>query len=108
MPQQEARVIVREAQGRADLVLQHTQSRFDDFEREMSELRLRRGDVETSLEASDVRRSATPWTSSARKIRPCEARTSAYTAPRQADADAPGTQRPVSLPVALSERHAKR
>ena len=49
--QQEVRVIVWEAEGRADLVLQHTQARLGDFEREMTELCLRRGDVGTSLEA---------------------------------------------------------
>ena len=95
-------MIVREAQGRADLVLQHTQARLDDFEREMTELRLRRGDVETSLEASiaalrhalDFIRAQDP---------PLRGENVRLHRPRQADADAPGTQRPLSLPVAVSE-----
>lgn len=49
---QEARVIVREAQGRADLLLQKSQGRLEELERAINELRLKRGDVETSLEAS--------------------------------------------------------
>ena len=50
--QQEARVIMREAQGRADLLLEKTQGRPSELEREITELRLKRGDVETSLGAS--------------------------------------------------------
>ena len=49
---QEARVIVREAQGRADLLLQKSQGHLEELERAINELRLKRGDVETSLEAS--------------------------------------------------------
>lgn len=50
--QQEAKMIVREAQGRADLLLQKAQARLDEFERETTELQLRRRDVENSIEAS--------------------------------------------------------
>ena len=100
-------MIVREAQGRADLVLEHTQARLDHFEREMTELRLRRGDVETSLEASiaalrhalDFIRAQDP---------PLRGENVRLHRPRQADADAPGAQRPLALPVALNERHAQR
>jgi cell division initiation protein len=50
--QNEARMIVREAQGRADLLLQKAQVRLDEIDKEINELRLRRRDVEGSLEAS--------------------------------------------------------
>jgi cell division initiation protein len=50
--QNEARMIVREAQGRADLLLQKAQARLDDIDRDIAELRLRRRDVEGSLESS--------------------------------------------------------
>lgn len=50
--QNEARMIVREAQGRADLLLQKAQVRLDEVERDITELRLRRRGVEGSLEAS--------------------------------------------------------
>ncbi|HSL21528.1 MAG TPA: DivIVA domain-containing protein [Vicinamibacterales bacterium] len=48
----EAKLIVREAEGRADLLLQKAQARLEDVERDISELRLRRRNVEGSLEAS--------------------------------------------------------
>lgn len=50
--QTEAKMIVREAHGRADLLLEKAQARLDEIEREINELRLRRRDVEGSLEAS--------------------------------------------------------
>ena len=50
--QNEAKMIVREAQGRADLLLQKAQVRLEEIERDINELRLRRRDVEGSLEAS--------------------------------------------------------
>lgn len=50
--QAEARMIVREAEGRADLLLQKAQARLEEVEREIAELRLRRRDVEGSIEAS--------------------------------------------------------
>jgi cell division initiation protein len=48
----EARIIVKEAEGRADLLLQRAQARLEDFDRDITELRLRRRDVEGTLEAS--------------------------------------------------------
>ena len=45
-------MIVREAQGRADLLLQKAQARLEDIDRDITELRLRRRDVEGSLESS--------------------------------------------------------
>jgi len=50
--EQEARMIVREAEGRSDLLLQKAQARLSEIEREITELKLRRRDVEASLEAS--------------------------------------------------------
>ncbi len=50
--QNEARLIVREAHGRADLLLQKGQTRLDEVERDITELRLRRRSVEGSLESS--------------------------------------------------------
>jgi cell division initiation protein len=47
---QEASRIVREAEGRADLLLQKSQSRLDEVQREIDGLRLKRREVETSLE----------------------------------------------------------
>jgi cell division initiation protein len=48
----EARMIVREAEGRADLIVQKASLRVDEIERAITELRLRRRDVEGSLESS--------------------------------------------------------
>ena len=48
----EARMIVREAQGRGDLLLQQAQARSQQIERDIAELRLRRRGVEGSLESS--------------------------------------------------------
>ncbi len=45
-------MIIREAQGRADLLLQKAQARLDDLDRDIAELRLRRRDVEGSVESS--------------------------------------------------------
>jgi len=50
--QTEAKLIVREAQGRADLLLQKAQVRLEEVERDINELRLRRKDVEGTLEGS--------------------------------------------------------
>ncbi|HJR61044.1 MAG TPA: DivIVA domain-containing protein [Vicinamibacterales bacterium] len=50
--QNEARMIVREAQGRGDLLLQKAQARLEEIERDITSLRLRRRGVEGSLETS--------------------------------------------------------
>ena len=49
--QQEAARIMRDAEGRADLLLQKSQSRVEEVQREIDGLRLKRKDVETSLES---------------------------------------------------------
>jgi len=48
----EARRIIREAEGRSDLLLEKTQARLEDIQREIDGLKLKRRDVEISLEAS--------------------------------------------------------
>lgn len=50
--QNEAKMIVRESQGRGDLLLQKAQARLEEIERDISELRLRRRGVEGTLESS--------------------------------------------------------
>jgi len=44
--------IVREAEGRATLMIEKTQARVEDIQRDIDGLKLKRRDVETSLEAS--------------------------------------------------------
>jgi cell division initiation protein len=48
----EGKMIVREAQGRADLLLQKAGARLEEIERDINELRLRRRGVEGTLESS--------------------------------------------------------
>jgi cell division initiation protein len=50
--QDEGQRIVREAQSRAALLLERTQSRLAEVQREIDALRLKRRDVETSLEST--------------------------------------------------------
>jgi cell division initiation protein len=48
----EARRIIREAEGRSDLLLEKTQSRLEDVQREIDGLKLKRRDVETTIEST--------------------------------------------------------
>lgn len=50
--EEEGRRIVREAEGRASLLLEKTQARLEDIQREIDGLRLKRRDVETSIEST--------------------------------------------------------
>lgn len=50
--EEEARRIVRDAQARSDLLLDRTQARLEDVQREIDGLKLKRKDVETSIEAT--------------------------------------------------------
>ena len=50
--QSEAKLIIREAQGRADLLLQKAQVRLEEIDHDINELKLRRRDAEGSLESS--------------------------------------------------------
>ena len=48
---QEAARIVREAEGRADLIVQRSQARIEDVQREIDGLRMKRREAEANLEA---------------------------------------------------------
>ena len=48
----EGKRVVREAEGRADLTMQKAQSRLEEVQREIDGLRLKRRDVENSLEST--------------------------------------------------------
>ncbi len=49
---QEARRIIRDAEGRSDLLLEKTQARLEDVQREIDGMKLKRRDVQTSIEAT--------------------------------------------------------
>ena len=49
---QEAARIIREAEGRSDLLLEKTAARLEDIQREIDGLKLKRKSVETSIEAT--------------------------------------------------------
>jgi cell division initiation protein len=48
----QARQIIREAEGRSDLLLQKTQARLEDVQREIDGMRMKRREVENSLESA--------------------------------------------------------
>jgi cell division initiation protein len=48
----EGRRIVRDAEGQSDLLLEKTQARLEDVQREIDGLKLKRKDVETTIEAT--------------------------------------------------------
>lgn len=50
--EEDARRIVREAQARSEMLLEKTQARLEDVQREIDGLKLKRRDVETSIEAT--------------------------------------------------------
>ena len=50
--EQEAARIIREAEGRSDLLLEKTSARLEDIQREIDGLKLKRKSVETSIEAT--------------------------------------------------------
>jgi cell division initiation protein len=50
--QAEARMIIREAQGRADLLIQKAQVRLEELDHDCNELRLRRRDAEGAVEGT--------------------------------------------------------
>jgi cell division initiation protein len=49
---EEARRILREAHGRAELLLEKAQARLEDIQREIDGMKLKRRDVETSIEST--------------------------------------------------------
>jgi cell division initiation protein len=48
----QARQVVREAEGRSDLLLQKTQARLEDVQREIDGMKMKRREVENSLEST--------------------------------------------------------
>lgn len=50
--EQEAKRILQEAESRSDLLLEKTQARLEDVQREIDGLKLKRKDVETTIEAT--------------------------------------------------------
>jgi cell division initiation protein len=50
--EEEARRIIREAESRSTLLLEKTQARLEDIQREMDGLKLKRKDVETTIEST--------------------------------------------------------
>jgi cell division initiation protein len=50
--EQEAGRVLRDAEGRSELLLDKTQARVEDIQREIDGLRLKRRDVETSIEST--------------------------------------------------------
>ena len=48
----QAKQIIREAEGRSDLLLQKTQSRLEDVQREIDGMKMKRREVETTLEST--------------------------------------------------------
>ena len=48
----QARQVMREAEGRSDLLLQKTQARLEDVQREIDGMKLKRREVENSLEST--------------------------------------------------------
>jgi len=50
--EEEGRRIINEAQGRSELLLEKTQSRLEDVQREIDGLKLKRRDVETTIEST--------------------------------------------------------
>ncbi len=50
--EEEARRIVRDAQSRSELLLQKTESRLEDIQREIDGMKLKRRDVETMIEST--------------------------------------------------------
>jgi cell division initiation protein len=50
--EQDARRIIREAEGRSALLLEKTEARLEDIQREIDGLKLKRKDVEVSIEAN--------------------------------------------------------
>jgi len=50
--EEESRRIIREAQGRSDFLLEKTQSRLEDIQREIDGLKMKRREVETTVEST--------------------------------------------------------
>jgi cell division initiation protein len=97
--QNEAKLILREAQGRADLLLQKAQARLEEVERDINELRLRRRDVEGSLESS-----IQALYHALEFIRDQDKPDEKVLLHRPRPAEAPAPQRPADVPRTAEER----
>jgi len=50
--EEESRRIIRDAEGRSDLLLEKTQARLEDVQREIDGMKMKRKDVETTIEST--------------------------------------------------------
>ena len=89
----QARQIMREAEGRSDLLLQKTQARLEDVQREIDGMRMKRREVENTIEST-----ITGLQSTLEFVRELEQRERdekiLLHRPRQVDAPQPGTAQP--------------
>ncbi len=103
--QQEAGRILREAEGRADLLLQKAQARLEDVLREIDGLRMKRKEVETSLEGIIATLHNTIDYVRDQDTKHREEKILLHR-PRQADAVAPAPSRPTEAGEARSHSSA--
>lgn len=97
--EEESRRIIREGQGRADLLLEKSQARLEDIQREIDGLKLKRKDVETSIESTIQTLKNTLEYVRAQDVREREDRVLLHR-PRQAEAPAPpATPAPAENPA---------
>lgn len=86
--EEDARRIIREAQGRSDLLLEKTQARLEDIQREIDGMKLKRRDVETTIESTIQTLHNTLEYIREQEVRDREERTILIHRPRFADAPA--------------------
>jgi cell division initiation protein len=95
--QNEAGIIVREAECRADLLLQKAQGRLDDVQREIDGLRLKRREVENDIESLVRTLNTTLEFIRDQDARARDERVLLHR-PRTAEAPAPAASRPAEAP----------
>ena len=91
--EQEGKRMVREAEGRADLLLQKAQARLEDIQREIDGLKLKRREAETGLESTIAALKNTLDFVREQEDRDREEKILIHR-PRQLDAAAPETREP--------------
>ncbi|MBI3402484.1 MAG: DivIVA domain-containing protein [Acidobacteria bacterium] len=94
--EQEARRIIRDAEGRSELLLEKTQSRLEDVQREIDGLKLKRRDVEVSIESTIQTLRNTLEFVREQETREREDKI-LFHRPRHADAPAPTTSEPLEV-----------
>ena len=102
--EEDARRIIREAQGRSDLLLEKTQARLEDIQREIDGLKLKRRDVETSIESTIQTLRNTLEYVREQETRDRDERTILIHRPRHADAVEPSVDRPAERQVEHDSR----